>query len=214
MRVPTALLAAVLALPGTPVKAATVGMPHNRPCDIAQDNPGNLNPDGGNAITFGLCGGIEDVPTGQEDVSRSQSWNAYNCGYQAYRQGKVFGANPYYNDQLEVRWSAGWKDARKACTTGRPGVNGIDSIVSVTGIKTHAADKTSTKQLPSRVDDTALPFLVQDGINQSKSGCSKLGPAIMEPGFLAEKDINGDGVKDYRAPRIIGCRFVLCESRS
>jgi hypothetical protein len=44
-------------------------MPHNRRCDIAQDHPGNLNPGGGNAIMFGLCGGIEDLPTG-ESVSR------------------------------------------------------------------------------------------------------------------------------------------------
>jgi hypothetical protein len=93
-------------------------MPHNRRCDIAQDDPGNLNPGGGNAIMFGLCGGIEDLPTG-ESVSRHHSWNAYNCGYQAYRQGKVFGANPYYNDELEGRWSEGWKDARKACQTGK-----------------------------------------------------------------------------------------------
>jgi len=27
-------------------------MPHNRPCDIAQDHPGNLNPDGGNPIVI------------------------------------------------------------------------------------------------------------------------------------------------------------------
>jgi ribosome modulation factor len=93
-------------------------MPHNRPCDIAQDHPGNLNPDGGNAIMFGLCGGIEDLPTG-ESPSRHHVWSAYSCGYQAYRQGKVFGANPYYNDELETRWSAGWKDAQKACQTGK-----------------------------------------------------------------------------------------------
>jgi hypothetical protein len=93
-------------------------MPHSRPCDIAQDKPGDLNPNGGNAIMFGLCGGIEDAPTGAE-VSRAQFWNAYSCGYQAYRQGKVFGANPYYNDKLEERWSAGWKDARTACQTGK-----------------------------------------------------------------------------------------------
>lgn len=93
-------------------------MPHNRPCDIAQDNPGNLNLGGGNAIMFGLCGGIQDLPTG-ELTSRAHTWNAYNCGYQAYRQGKVFGANPYYNDELERRWSEGWKDARTACKTGK-----------------------------------------------------------------------------------------------
>jgi hypothetical protein len=32
----------------------------------------------------------------------------------------VFGANPYYNDELETRWSAGWKEARKACQSGGP----------------------------------------------------------------------------------------------
>ena len=93
-------------------------MPHNRPCDIAQDHPGNLNPDGGNAIMFGLCGLIEDLPTGKEP-SRHHWWNAYNCGYQAYRQDKAFGVNPYHNDELETRWSAGWNDARKACRTGK-----------------------------------------------------------------------------------------------
>ena len=92
-------------------------MSHNRRCDIAQDRPTNLNPEGGNANMFGLCGIIEDRPPG--GVSRSDFWNAYNCGYQAYRQGKVFGANPYYNDELEGRWSAGWQAAKKACTTGK-----------------------------------------------------------------------------------------------
>jgi len=52
-----------------------------------------MEPGGGNAIMLGLCGGIED-PTPGDSVSRHHSWNAYNCGYQAYRQGKVFGANP------------------------------------------------------------------------------------------------------------------------
>lgn len=93
-------------------------MPHHRRCDIAQDHPGNLNPAGGHAILFGLCAGIDDPATG-EDLSRRQTWNAFNCGYQAYRQGKVFGANPYYNDELETRWSEGWKAARTACNTGK-----------------------------------------------------------------------------------------------
>jgi ribosome modulation factor len=93
-------------------------MPHNRRCDIAQDNPGNLNPGGGNAIMLGLCESIDDLPTG-EDASRHHAWNAYNCGYQAYRPGKDFGANPYYNEELEERWSVGWKDAHKACQTGK-----------------------------------------------------------------------------------------------
>lgn len=62
-------------------------MPHSRPCDVAQEKPGDLNPGGGNAVMFGLCSGVQDAPTG-DAVSRVQSWNAYNCGYQAYRQGK------------------------------------------------------------------------------------------------------------------------------
>jgi|SRR5262249_26376667 len=111
----TKILAIIIFMSGT--NASHSAMPHNRPCDKAQDNPGNLNPGGGNAIMFGLCSGINDAPTG-EDVSRAQFWNAYNCGYQAYREGKVFGANPYYNEELEARWSEGWKDARKACESG------------------------------------------------------------------------------------------------
>jgi hypothetical protein len=93
-------------------------MRHDRRCDIAQDHPGNLNPQGGNAIMFALCGSIQDLATGEEP-SRNAMWNAYNCGYQGYRQGKTFGANPYYNDVLETRWSAGWKDAEKACKMGK-----------------------------------------------------------------------------------------------
>jgi hypothetical protein len=96
-----ALLAATSVLL-TSVAVSYAEMPHNRRCDIAQDNPGNLNPVGGNAIMFGLCSGIQDLPTGEEP-SRHHTWNAFNCGYQAYRQGKVFGANPYYNDDLETR---------------------------------------------------------------------------------------------------------------
>ena len=99
------------------VSSPVLAMPHNRRCDVAQDNPGNLNPEGGNAIMFGLCGGIRDLPNGE--MSRASWWNAYNCGYQAYRQGKIFGANPYYNDELETQWSAGWKAAEKACKTGK-----------------------------------------------------------------------------------------------
>ena len=100
------------------VNVSHAEMPRNRRCDIAQDKPGNLNPGGGNAIMFGLCGVIEDLPTA-DSPSRHHLWNAYNCGYQGYRQGKVFGANPYYNDDLEERWSAGWKDAQKSCKTGK-----------------------------------------------------------------------------------------------
>jgi hypothetical protein len=113
IRTPLAVVA-LLAVVGV----SHADMPHNRRCDIAQDNPGNLNPGGGNTIMFGLCGGIDDLPPG-DAISRHHFWNAYNCGYQAFRQGKVFGSNPYYHDELEVRCSAGWKDARKACRTGK-----------------------------------------------------------------------------------------------
>ena len=111
-------IAFAAALVGLALCDAHAEMPHNRRCDVAQDKPGNLNPGGGNAIMFGLCSGIRDLDTGAEP-SRGDWWNAYNCGYQAYRQGKEFGANPYYNDELETRWSAGWKDAKTACKTGK-----------------------------------------------------------------------------------------------
>jgi hypothetical protein len=100
------------------MSASHAEMPHNRRCDTAQDKPGNLNPNGGNAIMFDLCGGVQDAPVNQSP-SRDLVWNAYNCGYQGFRQGKVFGADPYYNEELEERWSAGWKDARKSCTSGK-----------------------------------------------------------------------------------------------
>jgi hypothetical protein len=75
------------------VDVSQAEMPHHRPCDIAQNKPGNLNPAGGRAVMFGLCSGIDDLPT-SESPSRHHTWNAFNCGYQAYRQGKVFAANP------------------------------------------------------------------------------------------------------------------------
>lgn len=34
-------------------------------------------------------------------------------------KARFFGANPYYNDDLETRWSEGWKAAQKACKTGK-----------------------------------------------------------------------------------------------
>jgi ribosome modulation factor len=94
-------------------------MSHNRRCDIVQDHPRNLNPEGGNANMFGLCNGSDAHDPDDGNVSRTGFWNAYNCGYQAYRQGKVSGANPYYNDELEQRWSQGWQAAKKACQTGK-----------------------------------------------------------------------------------------------
>jgi ribosome modulation factor len=114
--VPARLVAMTALLAWVDVSQAE--MPHHRPCDIAQDKPGNLNPGGGSAIMFGLCSGIDDLGLGEEP-SRDHFWNAFNCGYQAYRQGKVFGANPYYHDELETRWSEGWKAAQKACKTGK-----------------------------------------------------------------------------------------------
>jgi len=97
------------------VSVSHAEMPHNRRCDIAQDKP---EPGGGSEIMFGLCRGIEDLPTGTS-TSLYYTWNAYNCGYQAYRQGKAFEANPYYNEKLEERWNTGWKDAEKACKSGK-----------------------------------------------------------------------------------------------
>jgi hypothetical protein len=108
---PRALLLAAAALMAA---TAAYAMPHNRPCDIAQDHVGNLNPGGGNAIMFGQCGAIVDG-----DSSLSGWWGALNCGYQAYRQNKAISTNPYHNDDLKDGWDTGWKDARKACQTGK-----------------------------------------------------------------------------------------------
>ena len=113
VKTPTLLLVAATALFAIPAYA----MPHNRPCDIAQDHPGNLNPGGGNAIMFAQCGGITD--SAEADVSRAEWWSALSCGYQAYRQNKVIGSNPYYNDQLKEAWDMGWKIAYKACQSGK-----------------------------------------------------------------------------------------------
>ena len=43
---------------------------------------------------------------------------------------------------------------------------------------------------------TALPVLIQEEINKAKTDC-KPDLAVMKSGFLTEKDVNGDGVKDY-----------------
>lgn len=95
-----------------------VAMPHNRRCDIAQDSPGDLNGGQGNAIMFGPCAKIDDMPPG-EFVSRHHLWNAFNCGYQAYRESKSFKANPYRHDELKGRWREGWKAAEDACRSGK-----------------------------------------------------------------------------------------------
>ena len=111
------IAAAALALMAT---ASHAHMPHNRPCDIAQDenDSSKLNPPGGNAVMFGLCGGVVDAPIG-DSACRSCWWSAFNCGYQAYRQRKVSNDNPYLNDDRKDGWSRGWKAAKKACATGR-----------------------------------------------------------------------------------------------
>ncbi len=97
-----------------------VRMRHDRPCDIAQDkaDPAKLNSPGGNAIMFGLCGGIRDSPIGA-GTGRSGWWNAFNCGYQAYRQKKAVDDNPYLNEGKKDGWNEGWQAAKKACSTGR-----------------------------------------------------------------------------------------------
>lgn len=88
------LMVVVVFCGGIGFDCADAKMPRKRRCDVAQEKPGNLNTGGGNAIVFGLCSVINDAPTGEE-VSRAQFWNTYNCGYQAYREGKAFGANPF-----------------------------------------------------------------------------------------------------------------------
>ena len=76
------MLATALAMLATTAQAR---MPHNRPCDKAQDNPGNLNPEGGNAIMFGLCGSgdIEDAPVGVDSPSRHVSFQLRISGISA-----------------------------------------------------------------------------------------------------------------------------------
>ena len=56
-------------------------MRHDRPCDKFQDRKDlwKLSPRGGNAVRFGLCGGIEDIPIGA-NTSPGGFWGAYNCG--------------------------------------------------------------------------------------------------------------------------------------
>jgi len=44
----------------------------------------------------------------------------------------------------------------------------------------------------------ALPPEVQAAIQESRKGCESTGgKAILKPGFLTKKDVNGDGVEDY-----------------
>jgi hypothetical protein len=56
-----------------------------------------------------------------------------------------------------------------------------------------------TQQTPLRIisgaqAQTALPPVVQDEIDQARSACER---AVLSPGFVTEKDINGDRIKDY-----------------
>ena len=72
----------------TSVAVSYAEMPHNRRCDIAQDNPGNLNPAGGNAIMFGLCSGIQDFTNwrGTKPTSHLKCVQLWFSGLQT-RQG-------------------------------------------------------------------------------------------------------------------------------
>ena len=108
--------AAVFTLMAT---ASHARMRHDRPCDKAQDHPDykKLNPEGGNAIRFGLCYDPIDAPAGYG--GQIDFWGTFNCGYQAYRERKRRNDNPYLNDTKKDGWSRGWETARKACTTGR-----------------------------------------------------------------------------------------------
>jgi hypothetical protein len=76
---------------------------HDRPCDGAQDHPEKFNftHGDGNAIMFGGCGEIEDLPVGA-GTSRHHWWSAFNCGYFAYRENKKRDANPYSNEEVKV----------------------------------------------------------------------------------------------------------------
>jgi hypothetical protein len=87
------------------IEIASAKAPRHRPCDIAQDKPMNLAATGSNAVMFGACGGVRDIPAG-EFTSRADWWNPYNCGYLAYRQGKKAGPNPYRHEDLKPR--RGW----------------------------------------------------------------------------------------------------------
>jgi hypothetical protein len=95
-------------------------IPHDRPCDVAQDHPEkfNWNPAGGNAVMFGGCGQVEDTP-GSEWPGRGQWWDAVSCGYFAYRENKKRDANPYSNEHLREGWGVGWDEAAKACKSGK-----------------------------------------------------------------------------------------------
>jgi hypothetical protein len=46
-----------------------------------------------------------------------------------------------------------------------------------------------------RAQPAGLPSEIQAGIEENKKACGE--PVKLKPGFIVEKDINGDGVKDY-----------------
>ncbi|SRR5258706_7784981 len=103
---------------------AQARMRHDRICDFAQDradllNRSYYNPEGGNAVMFGTCRSIEDLPNGKMNMTRHHWWLAMGCGYQAYREGKQLDDNPYKNDELKDTWQKGWKIARKSCATDK-----------------------------------------------------------------------------------------------
>ena len=54
-----------------------------------------------------------------ETGGQASHWHAVNCGYQAYREKKPFKANPYVNENQKYGWDIGWKEARKACRSGK-----------------------------------------------------------------------------------------------
>ena len=101
------------------IAASSTEIRHDRLCDRFQDDPGKwpLNPQGGNAILFGGCTGIQDLPVGKPWY-RAIWWNAYNCGYEAYRDNTKRNENPYLNEALNERWAEGWDAAAKACEMG------------------------------------------------------------------------------------------------
>jgi hypothetical protein len=114
MKLPT--IATILLVLATPAHAR---MRHDRVCDIAQEkiDPTDYNPRGGNYIRFGKCGPIDDFPVG-DTIGMMHLWNAFNCGYQAYRENQQLSASPYKTQQKTDVWKKGWETARKSCATG------------------------------------------------------------------------------------------------
>jgi len=133
---------AVAMLLAMTIVPAYASLPHHRPCDWAQDHPEEFlekywqkHPDerGGNGMRLGLAGNLvghdlKRIPimwcpgeklTVDETGSQASDWHAVNCGYQAYREKKPFKVNPYVNENQKYGWDTGWKEARKACRSGK-----------------------------------------------------------------------------------------------